>query len=113
MPNSFCGWRRGSGRYSKWSRWAVHQLRPPNGSESSSSHGVAQTKHTGSHFQLLPNSLCLNLMETPEEKPIPAGPDVGEEAGDGRLEMGSGEHLPSVLVACHQHVGGAAVEVDT
>lgn len=52
-------------------------------------------------------------METPEEKPIPAGPDVGEEAGDGKLEMGSGEHLPSVLVACHQHVGGAAVEVDT
>lgn len=87
MPNSFCGWRWGSGRGSKWSRWAVHQLPPPNGSESSSSHGASQTKHTDSHIQLLPNSLFLNLMETQEEKAIPAGPDVGQGAGDGRLEM--------------------------
>lgn len=43
-------------------------------------------------------------METPQEKPIAAGTAIGQEAGD---------HLPSVLVACHQHVGGAAVEVHT
>lgn len=104
MPNSFCGWWWGSGRYSKWSRWAVHQLCPPNGSESFSSHGASQTKHSDSHIQLLPNSLFLNFMETPQEKPIAAGTAVGQEAGD---------HLPSVLVACHQHVGGAAVEVHT
>lgn len=45
-------------------------------------------------------------METREEKAIPAGPDAGQAAG-------GGDHSPSVLVACHQHVGGAAVEVDT
>lgn len=67
-----------------------------------------QTKHSDSHIQLLPNSLFLNFMETPQEKAIAAGPVVGQEDGGG-----PGDHLPSVLVACHQHVGGAALEVDT